>query len=177
MNTGPLVSIVLPTLNGSRFLAASLQSIVRQTYPHWELIIVDGGSTDGTLAIVDGFNDPRIKVVRQSDNTHRLPGALNAGFAQAAGEYYTWTQDDDYFQPEALAVMVTALAASPAVAMVYTGFHFIDEHGHPLREAEVGPPDGLRRSNVVGHCFLYRRAIAEQVGPYDPAFLMAEDFH
>jgi hypothetical protein len=90
---------------------------------------------------------------------------------------FTWTQDDDYYAPEALAVMVQALQAEPAVGFVYAGFWFIDAAGQVLRPADLGEPEGLRLRNVVGHCFLYRRAVAERVGEYDPAFYMAEDMH
>jgi glycosyltransferase involved in cell wall biosynthesis len=176
-STNPLVSVVLPTLNGSRFLAEAVDSIVQQTYPHWELIVVDGGSTDRTLEILAGMRDPRLKHIRQHSNHDKLPGALNEGFAGARGIYYTWAQDDDLYAPQALEMMVAALDRQPELDLVYTGFQFIDADGLPLREAELGAPEGLRSSNVVGHCFLYRRTIAERVGPYDPAYHMAEDFH
>ena len=171
----PLVSIVLPTLNGSRYIATSIESCLRQTYPHLEIIVVDGGSTDDTLAIVQSFADARIRVVAQPANAGRLPGALNCGFAAARGELFTWTQDDDYYAPEALAVMVQALQAAPDIGFVYAGFWFIDAAGQALRPADLGQPEDLRRRNVVGHCFLYRRAVAERVGEYDRDFVMAED--
>ena len=83
--TPALVSIVLPTLNGSRFIATSIESCLAQSYEHFELIIVDGGSTDGTLVIVRSFGDPRIRLINQPGNVDRLPGALNCGFAAASG--------------------------------------------------------------------------------------------
>lgn len=176
-NLSPLVSVVLPTINGSRFIAESIASILTQTYRHLELIVVDGGSTDGTLEIVARRPDPRLKLLRQGSNIDKLPGALNAGFAVATGTYFTWAQDDDLYGPEALAAMVRALNDNPDVGLVYAGFHFVDENCRFIRAATLGPPEGLTRSNVVGHCFLYRRTVAEQAGPYDPAFLMSEDTH
>lgn len=173
----PLVSVVLPTLNGRRFLGESIASILGQTYRNFELIVVDGGSTDGTREIVAGITDPRVRMLQQPDNRGRLPGALNAGFAAAAGTYFTWAQDDDLYAPDALAVMVRALEAHADVGLVYAGFQFIDAHGRHIRPATLGPPEELRSTNVVGHCFLYRRSVAEAVGPYDPAFVMSEDTH
>lgn len=174
-----LISIVLPTLNSDRYLAASIESCLAQTHTNLELIIVDGGSTDGTLAVIAPYvsKDPRVRLLHQGANTGRLPGALNLGFAAARGDYFTWTQADDYFEPDALAVLLAALTADPDLGLVYTGFQFIDEAGQFLRDAQLGEPDGLRHTNVVGHCFLYRRAAAALAGDYDPAFWMAEDFH
>ncbi len=173
----PLVSIVLPTLNGSRYIATSIESCLRQTYPHLEVIVVDGGSSDATLDVVQSFQDKRVRIVTQPANTGRLPGALNLGFASARGELLTWTQDDDYYASDALAVMVQALEMMPEVGLVYAGFWFIDEDGQVMRPAILGEPADLGQRNVVGHCFLYRRAVAEQVGEYAPAFYMAEDMH
>jgi len=175
----PLVSVVLPTLNSARYLAASIESCLAQTHTHLELIVVDGGSTDGTLAVIEKYvaADPRVRLLHQGANTDRLPGALNIGFAAARGDYFTWTQSDDCFEPEALAVLLDALTADPALGLVYTGFQFIDEAGQHLRDAQLGPPDDLIRTNVVGHCFLYQRTAAALAGAYDPAYWMAEDFH
>ena len=173
--SSPLVSIVLPTLNGSRFIASSIASCLAQTYPHFELIVVDGGSRDGTLAIVAGFDDPRIRIAHQGDNQERLPGALNIGFDASQGEYLTWTQDDDLYAPEALAVMVSHLQAHPEVGLVYTGYWRMDAAGRITGESEQHPPDALWYTNAVGHCFLYRRDLAAQAGAYDAAYYMAED--
>ncbi len=175
----PLVSIVLPTRNGSRYLAQSIDSILAQTYATLELIVVDGGSTDGTLAMVEAYSqrDNRVRLVHQGDNPDKLPGALNLGFAAAGGEYLTWAQDDDRYAANALEVMARVLLDQPEIGFVYAGFDFVDADGKFLRAAVLGPPEGLRRSNVVGHCFLYRRAVAQQVGGYDPAYLMSEDTH
>jgi glycosyltransferase involved in cell wall biosynthesis len=176
-NPVPLVSIVLPTLNGSRFIATSIESCLQQTYRHFELIVVDGGSTDETLAIVTGFADARIRIVRQPSNRERLPGALNIGFAHAFGEYYTWAQDDDVYTPDAIEVLITALLARPEAGMAYSGMWFIDEQGQVIREPTLGPPEHLYWTNSIGHCFLYRRRVAERVGAYDVAYLMSEDCH
>lgn len=171
----PLVSIVLPTHNGSRFIAASIESCLKQTYRHFELIVVDGGSTDETLAIVTSFADARIRIVRQQNNRQRLPGALNLGFAHASGEFYTWAQDDDEYMPEAIEVLVAALLAQPEAGLAYTGMWFIDEKGQVVGEPNLGPPEHLYWTNSIGHCFLYRRSVAERVGAYDFEYLMAED--
>jgi glycosyltransferase involved in cell wall biosynthesis len=173
----PLISVVLPTLNVSRYLAQSVGSLLGQTYPNIELIVVDGGSTDGTLEMLAGITDERVRVIHQTGNQDKLPGALNAGFDMARGDYYTWAQGDDWYAPNALEVMARALDESAEVGLVYTGFHFVDENGEFIRAATLGPPDGLYETNVVGQCFLYRASVAKQVGRYDPAYYMSEDTH
>jgi glycosyltransferase involved in cell wall biosynthesis len=173
----PLISIVLPTYNGRRYIAQSIESCLSQSYNHFELIVVDGGSTDGTLDVVQAIADPRIKIVHQPANTGLLPGALNYGFAKARGAYYTWTQDDDYYAPEALQTLANGLANHPDAGMVYTGMYFIDPAGAICRDEPTRPPEALYISNPVGCCFMYRREIAELVGPYDVNFYMSEDSH
>jgi glycosyltransferase involved in cell wall biosynthesis len=173
----PLVSIVLPTLNGSRYIAGSIASCLGQSYETLELLVVDGGSTDGTPAIAGGFDDPRLRILPQAGNRDRLAGALNVGFAAARGAYYTWTQDDDAFTPQAIEVMVAALEGDTTAGMVYAGHWRIDGAGRVLKEIEPLPPEALLWTNPVGHCFLYRSEVAWQAGEYDPAFTMAEDAH
>jgi glycosyltransferase involved in cell wall biosynthesis len=173
----PLVSVVLPTLNGRRYIESSIASCLGQTFANFELLVVDGGSSDGTLDVVRSIADDRIRILRQRDNVDRLPGALNTGFAEARGSYFTWTQDDDLYGRDALRVMVDALDAEPGVGMVYTGQVFIDATGNKIRNGLRFPPDALTWTNPIGHCFLYRRSVAEEVGGYDPRFLMSEDTH
>jgi glycosyltransferase involved in cell wall biosynthesis len=170
-----LVSVVLPTLNGSRFIRSSIESCLTQTYENFELIVVDGGSTDGTREIVQEISDPRVRLVFQPGNAERLPGALNVGFDDARGEYYTWTQDDDLYAREAFAVLVAGLENHPEAGMVYAGEVFIDADGEELRAANHLPPEDLAWTNPIGQCFMYRRTIAQAVGPYDARFVMAED--
>ncbi len=174
---GPLVSIVLPTRNGARFIGSSIESCLAQTHERFELIVVDGESTDGTADIVRAISDPRIRLVLHPGNADRLPGALNRGFEEARGEYYTWAQDDDLYAPEALAALVAGLEADPSAGMVYAGQDFIDANGEPIRASNDFAPEALTWTNPIGHCFMYRRAVAEAVGPYDPRFVMAEDLH
>jgi glycosyltransferase involved in cell wall biosynthesis len=150
---------------------------LKQSYGHFELIVVDGGPTDEKLAIVASFADARIRVVQQTDNSGRLPGALNLGFAHAAGELYTWAQDDDVYMPEAMHVLVAALVAQPEAVLAYTGMWVIDETGQVIGEPNLGPPEDLYWTNPIGHCFLYRRSVAEHVGAYDFDYLMSEDTH
>ncbi len=175
INKDPLISIVLPTLNGGRYIATSIESCLQQSYKNFELIVVDGGSTDNTIQIVKSFDDPRIRIYNQQSNTGRLPGALNFGFSHAKGDFFTWAQDDDYYKNDAMERMVSYLLKNPDVGLVYTGLWFIDEAEGIILESKLLPPEALIATNPVGHCFLYRREVAERVGPYDVNFIMVED--
>src|SRR5262245_43666619 len=106
----PLVSIVLPTYNGSRFIQKSIESCLHQTYRRIELIIVNDCSTDETPAIIEEYakGDSRVRIIHNATN-QKLPLSLNIGFAAAKGEYFTWTSDDNYYAPNAIEKMVDVL--------------------------------------------------------------------
>jgi glycosyltransferase involved in cell wall biosynthesis len=171
------VSIVLPTHNGARHLHESIESCLAQTYPHFELIVVDDGSTDATSAIAETHarHDSRVRVIRLDPN-RRLPGALNAGFAEAAGRYLTWTSDDNLFRPSALEALVEVLEQQPEIDVVYSDYSVVDAEGHDLGPGPVAERAQLLRLNAVGPCFLYRRAVHDIVGAYAEDLFLAEDY-
>lgn len=173
----PLVSIVLPTYNGAKYLAEAVESCRAQTWPNWELIIVDDCSTDATPDLIRSLaqQDPRIRSVRHERN-RKLPAALNTGFAQARGEFLTWISDDNAYRPEALAEMAAYLLARPEVGLVYTDSMVVDENGRPLRVRRVPEPETLLERDPVGWSFLYRRAVRESVGDYAEEFFLSEDY-
>lgn len=174
---GPLVSIVLPTYNGSRYLDDSIGSCLDQSYDNIELIVVDDCSTDGTPDIIRtrAAQDGRIRVITHEQNK-KLPGALNSGFAQARGEYLSWTSDDNLYRPDAIERMVSALTSRPEASVVYAGYSVIDDAGRILNAVPARPPAELVLGNVVGACFLYKKAVQDQVGPYDETIFLAEDY-
>lgn len=173
----PQVSVVLPTYNGSRYLAEAIQSVIDQTFEDWELIIVDDCSTDETPQIIARFvqQDPRIRYIRQEAN-RKLPAALNTGFADARGDFFTWTSDDNLYRPEALAVLLGFLRDNADVDVVYADYTIIDESGTVTARWRVCEPEGLAEDDVVGACFLYRRAVDGAIGGYDEDMFCVEDY-
>ncbi len=173
----PLVSIVLPTYNGARYLEQSIQSCLNQTYRNWELIIVDDASTDETPRIIEKFvnADYRIRTVRHPIN-RKLPAALNTGFAEAKGGLLTWTSDDNCYRAEALLVMAEFLDANPCIGVVYCDYSNIDDLGEVIHKTRVGSPEMLAIGNYIGCCFLYRREVADKVGEYSKTLFLAEDY-
>jgi len=169
------VSIVLPTYNGTRYLAGSLESCLAQTHPRLEVVVVDDGSAPAVADIVGGFADPRLKYVRHSVN-RGLPTALNTGFAHASGSLLTWTSDDNRYAPDAIEQMVRFLCTYADVDFVYADAWEIDAAGAVVGTLKVPPPEWLKIKNRIGGCFLYRRAVYEVIGEYDPRAVLAEDY-
>lgn len=171
----PRVSVVMPTFNRVDLLPGAMEQCLGQTYPHIELIVVNDGSTDGTRELLCASTDARIRVCHH-DTNRGLPEALNTGFRHATGEYLTWSADDDRFAPRTLETMVAYLETHRDVGLVYAGFWEIDADGAVRREVHVEPPEVLPIRNCVLNCRLYRRAVAEAVGEYDPAARLSEDY-
>ena len=168
------VSIVLPTYNGSRYIKESIDSCLSQTHSNIELVVVDDASTDNTPDIVNSYDDKRIIYIRHQKNL-KLPHALNTGFAHTAGDYLTWTSDDNLYGPDAIKTMLSFLYTYKKIDFVYAGQYAIDESRNVLRYDEVRPIESLKISNPVGGCFLYARNVAETVGRYNTGAFLAED--
>lgn len=176
MSSQPLVSIVLPTHNGSRYLEQAIQSCCDQTYNNWELIIVDDASTDLTSRIISEWasKDRRIKVVTNATNK-KLPASLNIGFARTKGTYLTWTSDDNCYRPTALQRMVFFLENNPA-DIVYCDHSLIDENAESMGFIYVDRPECLPYRNCVRACFLYRRKVHTVLAGYSTDLFLAEDY-
>ena len=171
------VSIVLPTYNGEAYIEEAIQSVLKQTYLNIELIVVDDCSTDKTAEIVQRCmrRDDRIRLIHNAEN-QKLPRSLNIGFRQATGDYFTWTSDDNYYDEDAIEVMLSFLEKSPQYAMVYCDIRDLYDDGMILKSGRVKPVKALYSGSNFGACFLYRRQAAEETGEYDPDMFLAEDY-
>lgn len=174
-----LVSIVLPTYNGEKYLALSIESVLKQSYQNWELIIVNDCSTDSTLSIAQNYaqKDKRIKIISNSQNL-KLPAALNVGFRNARGEYYSWTSDDNQYKPDAIKIMVEALENDKNIDLVYCDYDHINEKGEYLKTRLVENDKNIIEMVEfygIGACFLYTKNISKIIGEYDEKTFCAED--
>jgi glycosyltransferase involved in cell wall biosynthesis len=170
-----LVSIVLPVYIGARFLSQSIDSCLHQTYCNIELIVVDDGSEDNSVDIVNSYDDDRIKLIRHETN-RKLPAALNTGFNHTSGVYLTWTSHDNYYPPTAIAEMVNFLEENPHIHFVFTDDYYVDEADQMLGVVKRGPIERLAAECCVGGGFLYTRTAYEKVGPYNERTFLAEDY-
>ena len=169
------VSIVLPTYNGAKYIRQSIDSCMSQTYKNIELIIVDDGSVDETPEIIKSYQDERIKYIRHEKN-RGLPNALNTGFANATGEYLTWTSDDNYYAEVAIGKMLSFLRDRKCSFVYCDFFRFNDENPANLKIVELPNVLALEKQNDVGACFLYSRKVKEVIGDYDPDAFLGEDY-
>lgn len=170
----PKVSLILPTHNGARYLLESIQSCLEQSFRDFELIVVNDCSTDNTLELLESIRDERLQIVNLDQN-RKLPGALNAGFARARGQYHSWTSDDNRYLPGALARLVEVLDSRPEVDVVYSDtYRLLDEQR--VGRWHSGPAYHLTSMQIVGACFLYRRQVWDRVGGYDDGAFLVEDY-
>ena len=129
----PLVTVIIPTFNRASVVGRAIRSVLRQTFPNWELLVVDDASTDGTEREVRSYSDKRVKYIRHTQN-RRISAARNTGIRAAQGGYVSFLDDDDEWLPEKLAKEVEVLRNSdPEVGLVYTGKTVYDEHGRVLQ--------------------------------------------
>jgi len=143
----PQVSVGLPVYNGERFIRETIESILRQTYTDFELIISDNASTDGTRDICQEYavHDGRIHYVRSDVNRGASWNYRNA-FELARGKYFRWSPSDDLFAKDSLEQCVATLDAHPDAVLCYPKTVLIDEHGRAIRTHEENLD--LRSSDV-----------------------------
>ena len=175
----PLVSIAMPVRNGARTLALAVQSILDQTYPHWELWIMDDGSTDGTPDLARSFGDPRIQV-RADGGGQGISARLNQVIDLAHGSLYARMDADDVAYPQRLAEQVAYLAAHPTVDLVGAWVVVFNQAGQaagkrtgPEAHAAIcaRPHAGfpIVHPTFLGHLAWFRRY------QYDPRITNAQD--
>ncbi len=174
----PLVSIVTPSYNQGEYLEETIRSVLEQDYGNLEYIIVDGGSTDDSLAIIRRYANRLAWWVSEPD--HGQTDAINKGFARARGEIFAWLNSDDTYLPGAIAEAVSYLEAHPKTGMVYGDANLVDERGNligrfPARQTDY---QRLRRGyvHIPQQAAFFRGRLWRQVGPLDPSFYFAMDY-
>jgi glycosyltransferase involved in cell wall biosynthesis len=174
----PLVSIVTPSYNQARFLEATIRSVLDQDYPEVEYIIIDGGSVDGSLDIIQAYADRLAYWVSEPDKGQT--DAINKGFARARGEIYAWLNSDDSYLPGAITEAVAFLQQHPEAGMVYGDVNLVDEvevilGRFPARQTDY---QRLLRGSVhiPQQAAFFRAELWRQVGPLDPSFYFAMDY-
>lgn len=154
----PLVSIISPTYMHESYIGDCIESVLKQTYAHWEQIIVDDGSLDQTYAIAQEYSalDTRIRVFQQTNKgPGRLADTYNFALGQARGELVAILEGDDYWPPEKLALQVAVHLADKSTIMSYGRFHFRFEQG-----TRLGPHPPFR--GTIDHLAFLRHLLLNQ---------------
>lgn len=178
----PLVSVLITVYNDEGNVGRAIESILKQTYQNFELVIVDDGSTDGTGAVLDSYQkkDGRIKIIRQPNGG--TAGAANHGLKHCTGKYIARLDSDDHSYPYRLEEEVNFLEANPAIGLVGSGCHIADTSGRIIGQRNIrttSPQKTLRNRCIYQHSdVMYRRDIVNSLsgdGVYRSKF-KAEDY-
>lgn len=176
-----LVSVVIPTRNRRERLQRALESVLRQTWPDIEIVVVDDASSDDTQAFLKGLSaaESRIRVLR-NEVALGGAGARNAGVGIASGRYVAFLDDDDVWLPEKIERQMAMLANDPSVSAV-SCWIYIDHESGRRQLMQLSPPAGHQQilaSNHLGGasmCLTTKRAL-ESIGGFDPRLRSGQDW-
>lgn len=176
-----LISVIMPCYNAAAHLPKSVASVLSQTFPNWELIAVDDGSSDDTLAWLQAHAQPLLRVHAQTNQG--VSAARNAGLRLARGEYIAFLDSDDTWEPDFLDKMLSALQANPRAALAYCGWKNIGISGGrgdpfipPDYETPEKMPDLIKGCRWPIHAALTRSHYIKAAGGFNESFIIGEDF-
>jgi len=177
MGRDPLVSIVTPTFNSARYISRCIESVLSQDYPRIEYLVMDGASTDGTVAVLDRYAG-RLQYVSAPDKG--AADALNNGFARSSGQIVAWLNADDEYLPGAVSTAVRGLANHPQAGVLYGAGDWVDDTGREIGHYPVRSPycaEMLEQDcGICQPAAFLRREAMESVGWFDPSLHFAFDY-
>jgi len=179
MNT-PKVSVIIPTYNRAQMVEKAIDSVLSQTYPNIELIVVDDGSTDATREVLETYGNRIVAVYQTNGGAGK---ARNTGLGIASGEFIAFLDSDDYYLPDKIRLEAEYLCAHPDVDVVLCGFRYIDEEKQvdvEIKNIEVTDLVSRILWTDIGGLFppnlpLFRRKILEKVNGFDERLKMREE--
>lgn len=176
----PLISVVIPVYNGEKTISEAIGSVLEQTFRDFELIVIDDGSQDKTINILDSVKDSRLKV--HSYPNAGLSASRNRGIKQASGEFISFLDADDLWTPDKLESQIQALREKPEAAVSYSWTDFIDLNGKRLGFGIHHSVDGYVFPELLVFFFvgsgsnaLFRSFVFDRVGGFDESLEAAED--
>lgn len=178
----PLVSVNMPIYNGERFIKEAIQSVLDQTFSDFELIIINDGSTDNTVAIIEEFKDSRIRLVNNSKKTG-LAHVRNKAILESKGKYISLLDSDDIAYTNRFNLQVDFLNKNPSHCLVCGWTDIIDANGNITGQEYFNYSDNEIASALFFHnCIsqssvMLRKSMLPSTAPYHPAFPPAEDYH
>jgi glycosyltransferase involved in cell wall biosynthesis len=177
----PQISVIIPVYNAEKTIRETINSVLNQTLSDFELIVINDGSTDSTLEIIQSTQDHRLKVF--SYPNAGLPVSRNRGFYHSVGEFIAFLDADDLWTADKLEAQLIALRTNPKAAVAYSWTDLIDESGQFLRECCHITENGDVYAKLLLTCFvasgsnpLIRRQAFVEVGGFDESIAASQDF-
>ncbi|HMN11970.1 MAG TPA: glycosyltransferase family 2 protein [Bellilinea sp.] len=178
MQNPPKISVITPSFNQAPFLEATIRSVLEQGYSNLEYIIVDGGSTDGSVDIIQRYADRLAWGVSEKDKGQT--DAINKGFAKATGDILAWINSDDTYEPGAVARAAEEFTRHPEMGLIYGHAHYIDGKGKMIGDFPSAQTDyaKLRTGyvHIAQQAAFFRADLWRKVGPLDTSFYFAMDY-
>ncbi len=176
--TQPIVSIVTTALNAEKYIAKTLNSVLEQTYPHIEYIVIDGGSSDRTVDIIREYQDRLAYWTSEPDSG--MYDGINKGFSHATGKIFSYLNSDDCYYPETIQRVVDTFISTKA-DFVFGDTAYIDAHGHPLYTYRAIPTSPervrqIRRPTMSQQATFWTADLHRRLGGFDTAYRYVSDF-
>jgi GT2 family glycosyltransferase len=176
----PLVTIVTPSYNQGAYIEETIRSVLGQTYPHIEYVVVDGGSRDGSVDVIRRYESRLAYWCSEADSGQSE--ATNKGFRMARGKLVGWLNSDDYLEPDAIERLVRVHEQHPQSVLLHGRLRMVDHAGQHVRYAKdhrrpltfARLLDGMDQLSQPGS--LYRRDAVEKVGYLDPELKLVMDY-
>ncbi|CAN5189729.1 hypothetical protein BH10PSE11_BH10PSE11_07990 [soil metagenome] len=178
----PLVSVIMPFRNARQYLREAIDSVLRQTFKDFELLLIDDFSQDDSRSICESYAtaDSRVRLLRNENAG--IIGALNFGIAHARGELIARMDADDICEPERFALQVQELQRSPAIAILGSAASLINQRGDVIGELSYATAPSeiyhelLQRSCIIHPSAMMRTGVVRRAGGYRSAFIRCEDY-
>jgi glycosyltransferase involved in cell wall biosynthesis len=190
---GPAVTVVMPVYNGRDYLARAIESVMAQSMPDWELVIVDDCSTDDSLAVIGRYLvDPRVVLLRNGENVG-VAASRNRALASSRGAYLTFLDQDDEWLPRKLELQLAAMLSHPEIGLLHAEYARIDPASQLMGQARdlpatsfVNPDAPVEVEDVFAEIFvsndiqpltsMIRREVLDVVGHFDPSLRGTDDY-